>query len=181
MMTKEGLNKVWTTIYFQERLTLAEKNERLQSQLRSLKEDLAHTRDDQVMIVSLQFQFVHVLGEFEYDFVFTRRRRRWTRSTRRMWSRAGTSTRPCGRWGKATQRGGWTSLRTCKCWGQPTISGTVESCPFNFLLWPISNPPRLLSLRVIARECYKWTNPRKKSKKTKPSQELQSTWLCPAK
>jgi len=30
-----------------ERLTLAEKNERLQSQLRSLKEDLAHTRDDQ--------------------------------------------------------------------------------------------------------------------------------------
>ena len=35
--------------YFpQERLTLAEKNERLQSQLRSLKEDLAHTRDDQV-------------------------------------------------------------------------------------------------------------------------------------
>ena len=32
----------------QERLTLAEKNERLQSQLRSLKEDLANTRDDQV-------------------------------------------------------------------------------------------------------------------------------------
>jgi len=30
-----------------ERLTLAEKNERLQSQLRSLKEDLANTRDDQ--------------------------------------------------------------------------------------------------------------------------------------
>merc|ERR1712141_728211 len=30
-----------------ERLTLAEKNERLQNQLRSLKEDLAHTRDDQ--------------------------------------------------------------------------------------------------------------------------------------
>merc|ERR1712029_172035 len=30
-----------------ERLTLAEKNERLQSQLRSLKEDLADTRDDQ--------------------------------------------------------------------------------------------------------------------------------------
>jgi len=29
-----------------ERLTLAERNERLQSQLRSLKEDLAHTRDD---------------------------------------------------------------------------------------------------------------------------------------
>ena len=33
---------------FKERLTLAEKNERLQSQLRSLKEDLANTRDDQV-------------------------------------------------------------------------------------------------------------------------------------
>merc|ERR1711997_234882 len=30
-----------------ERQTLAEKNERLQSQLRSLKEDLANTRDDQ--------------------------------------------------------------------------------------------------------------------------------------
>merc|ERR1712130_593503 len=30
-----------------ERITLAEKNERLQSQLRSLKEDLANTRDDQ--------------------------------------------------------------------------------------------------------------------------------------
>jgi radixin len=30
-----------------ERLTLAEKNERLQSQLRSLKEDLVHSRDDQ--------------------------------------------------------------------------------------------------------------------------------------
>merc|ERR1712227_1159564 len=30
-----------------ERLTLAEKNERLQSQLRGLKEDLANTRDDQ--------------------------------------------------------------------------------------------------------------------------------------
>ena len=29
-----------------ERLTLAERNERLQSQLRSLKEDLAHTRDE---------------------------------------------------------------------------------------------------------------------------------------
>ena len=29
-------------------MTLAEKNERLQSQLRSLKEDLANTRDDQV-------------------------------------------------------------------------------------------------------------------------------------
>merc|ERR1719481_1991348 len=34
--------------FFQERITLAEKNERLQSQLRSLKEDLANTRDDQV-------------------------------------------------------------------------------------------------------------------------------------
>jgi hypothetical protein len=33
---------------FQERITLAEKNERLQTQLRSLKEDLANTRDDQV-------------------------------------------------------------------------------------------------------------------------------------
>ena len=32
----------------QERQTLAVKNERLQSQLRSLKEDLANTRDDQV-------------------------------------------------------------------------------------------------------------------------------------
>jgi len=31
----------------QERITLAEKNERLQTQLRSLKEDLANTRDDQ--------------------------------------------------------------------------------------------------------------------------------------
>ena len=31
-----------------ERITLAEKNERLQSQLKSLKEDLANTRDDQV-------------------------------------------------------------------------------------------------------------------------------------
>jgi len=30
-----------------DRLTLAEKNERLQSQLRSLKEDLVHSRDDQ--------------------------------------------------------------------------------------------------------------------------------------
>jgi len=30
-----------------ERITLAEKNERLQNQLKSLKEDLANTRDDQ--------------------------------------------------------------------------------------------------------------------------------------
>jgi len=29
-----------------ERLTLAERNERLQNQLKSLKEDLAHTRDE---------------------------------------------------------------------------------------------------------------------------------------
>ena len=29
-----------------ERLTLAERNERLQNQLRSLKEDLSHTRDE---------------------------------------------------------------------------------------------------------------------------------------
>ena len=36
------------SVSFQERQTLAEKNERLQSQLRSLKEDLANTRDDQV-------------------------------------------------------------------------------------------------------------------------------------
>ena len=36
-------------LIFQERLTLAEKNERLQSQLRSLKDELADTRDDQVM------------------------------------------------------------------------------------------------------------------------------------
>ena len=35
-------------VFLQERITLAEKNERLQSQLRSLKEDLANTRDDQV-------------------------------------------------------------------------------------------------------------------------------------
>ena len=41
----------------QERLTLAEKNERLQSQLRSLKEDLAHTRDDQVVMLSFQVVF----------------------------------------------------------------------------------------------------------------------------
>ena len=34
----------------QDRLTLAEKNERLQSQLRSLKEDLVHSRDDQVCL-----------------------------------------------------------------------------------------------------------------------------------
>ena len=39
-------NRVW-----QERTTQAEKNERLQSQLRSLKEDLANTRDDQVSAI----------------------------------------------------------------------------------------------------------------------------------
>ena len=46
--------------------------------------------------------------------LYFRPRRRWTRSTRRTWSRAGTSTRPCGRWGRATPRGGSTSSRTCK-------------------------------------------------------------------
>lgn len=39
--------------YLQDRITLAEKNERLQSQLKSLKEDLASTRDDQVFIQGL--------------------------------------------------------------------------------------------------------------------------------
>ena len=43
-----GFLFIETSVSFQERQTLAEKNERLQSQLRSLKEDLANTRDDQV-------------------------------------------------------------------------------------------------------------------------------------
>ena len=37
---------------------MAEKNERLQSQLRSLKEDLANTRDDQVKWFSLSRMFL---------------------------------------------------------------------------------------------------------------------------
>lgn len=43
----------------QERLTLAEKNERLQSQLRSLKEDLITSRDDQVSLVSREASSVY--------------------------------------------------------------------------------------------------------------------------
>ena len=39
--------------FLQERTTQAEKNERLQSQLRSLKEDLANTRDDQVQLTRI--------------------------------------------------------------------------------------------------------------------------------
>ena len=44
-----------------------------------------------------------------------------------MSSRGGTSTRPSGRWGKGTPRGGWTSSRTCKVtWGGREI-GVINS------------------------------------------------------
>ena len=46
-------------LLLQERLTLAEKNERLQSQLRSLKEDLITSRDDQVSLVSREASSVY--------------------------------------------------------------------------------------------------------------------------
>ena len=107
--------------------------------------------------------------EFGRDFVLLRLRRRWTRSTRRMWSRAGTSTRPCGRWGRATQRGGSISSRTCKL--RTILSGPVLSCwspQKHFTVTIINNiPPKLLSLRATECEWYIQVNPCKKQNKAR--------------
>ena len=78
-------------------MTLAEKNERLQSQLRSLKDELADTRDDQVFNVSkcvtsdgwgFEFKVLRRLHNGNYFEMITydicSKRQPWIRSTGRM-------------------------------------------------------------------------------------------------
>ena len=86
-----------------------------------------------------------------------------------MWSRAETSTRPWGRWGKATRKGEWTSSRTCK----PRTKGLASHA------WVLKTincdqfrpPKKLLSLSDRMSECYGYEWHFKKqnqSKKSKP-------------
>ena len=113
---------------------------------------------------------------FFYLLFFSRLRRRWTRSTRRMWSRAETSTRPWGRWGKATRKGEWTSSRTCK----PRTKGLASHA------WVLKTincdqfrpPKKLLSLSDRMSECcgYEWHFKKQiKARNRNRPQELQST------